>query len=253
MQIDYIAIFLIGFLSSFSHCYGMCGGFVFAYSVKMNKRRPPSSSLRRQMLIPHLLYNGGRIVTYSILGGIFGLLGGSLRYVILDFQSVLLIIAGVFMVFFGLDFGGWLKLITITAIPGYERFRKFIGTLLTRISNTRIFLYGLVLGLIPCGLVYVALAGAASTGSAGGGMITMFVFGLGTVPALFILGISSNYITVRFRRRIFKMTAVFIILFGLITIWKGGMKLAGHEMDHKKGHNMKTVSSERNSNPIVNS
>ncbi len=251
MQIDYVAIFLIGFLGSFSHCYGMCGGFVFAYSVKMNKTGHSSLPIRPRAFLPHLMYNGGRIVTYSILGGIFGLLGGSLRYVILNFQSVLLIMAGLFMVFFGLDFGGWLKIVTISAIPGYERLRKLIGMLLTKISNTRIFLYGLVLGFIPCGLVYVALAGAASTGSAGGGIITMFVFGLGTVPALLILGISSNLITAGFRKRILKMTAVFIILFGLITIWKGGVKLSGHEIDHDN-HNMESRSFIENSDMIEN-
>ena len=228
MEIDLIAIFVLGFLSSFSHCYGMCGGFVMAYSLKVAERK--STGSRLQLIIPHLMYNSGRVLTYTFLGFWFGLLGGSFKHLVHDYQSILFIFAGIFMTLMGLDLLGLFNISTPKSFPGFGRYRQLVGSLLNRANAKNIFLYGLILGFIPCGLVYIAGAKAVSAGNVLGGMATMLAFGLGTIPALFILGLSANLISARLRNKVFKIAAVFVILFGLFTVAKGVMKLAGIPM-----------------------
>ncbi len=238
MAIDYSAVFLIGFLSSFSHCYGMCGGFVVAYAMKTPN--DPSATLIRRFL-PHAMYNGGRILTYTFLGAWLGLLGGSVRMALHDYQSVVFIAAGIVMIIVGLDFSGIFSISTPKFLPGLSRYTSFVGSLLRRVNYRNLFLYGLVLGFIPCGLVYVAGAKAAATGDPLQGMLTMAIFGLGTLPALFILGFTTHLISDSFRRRVFKFAAILVILFGLWTVWKGTMKLTGHMPAHH-GHMAVVVS-----------
>ncbi|NOZ74045.1 MAG: sulfite exporter TauE/SafE family protein [FCB group bacterium] len=232
MAFDFSAIFLIGFLSSFSHCYGMCGGFVLAYSVKSESS--PDSPIWRK-ITPHLLYNGGRILTYTLLGAWFGLLGGSVEYMLKDYQALVFIFAGIVMVVVGIDFSGLFPVSALNNIPGLRRYIAFVSSIVRTINYRNIFLYGFVLGFIPCGLVYVAGAKAAATGDPLMGMVTMAIFGLGTFPALLLLGLSSHLIGDRFRRRVFRITAVLVIVFGVWTIWKGAMKLTGN-MEHKPVH-----------------
>ncbi len=233
MAFDFSAIFLIGFLSSFSHCYGMCGGFVIAYAVKVPEHTKWFSWKR---LIPHLLYNGGRIMTYTFLGAWLGLLGGSVRFALQDYQSVVFILAGIVMILVGLDLSGLVSISSPRFLPGLNRYTTFVGSLIRKINYRNLFLYGLVLGFIPCGLVYVAGAQAAATGNPLEGMIIMAIFGLGTLPALFILGLTANLISDQFRRRVFKVAALVVILFGLWTVWKGAMKLTGHMPQHSRMH-----------------
>ncbi len=247
MEVDLIAIFVLGFLSSFSHCYGMCGGFVMAYSLKVTDGAAPGTS-RLRLLIPHLMYNSGRVLTYTFLGFWFGILGGSFKHVVHDYQSILFIFAGLFMTLMGFDLLGLFNISTPKSFPGFGRYKRLIGSLLKKTTVKNIFLYGLVLGFIPCGLVYIAGAKAIAAGTAWGGMATMLAFGLGTIPALFVLGLSANLITARFRNIVFKVAAVFVILFGLFTITKGVYKLADIPMPWMKagqhqmhqGHTMET-------------
>lgn len=75
MELELFTIFLIGFLGGFSHCIGMCGGFVMTYTIKIQESDVIAAPSRWQTLYPHLLYNSGRVLTYVILGEIFGFLG----------------------------------------------------------------------------------------------------------------------------------------------------------------------------------
>ncbi len=233
MNVDLIAVFVLGFLSSFSHCYGMCGGFVMAYSMRVTEGATPSTN-RLRLMIPHLMYNSGRVLTYTFLGLWFGLLGSSFKMVVIDYQSILFIFAGIFMILMGFDLLGLFNISTPKSFPGFGTYKRLIGSLLHKTTAKNIFLYGLVLGFIPCGLVYIAGARAVAAGSAVGGMATMLAFGLGTIPALFVLGLSANLITVRFRNIVFKIAAVFVILFGLFTVLKGVYKLADIPMPWMK-------------------
>jgi uncharacterized protein len=108
MQIDIYAVFLIGLLGGFSHCIGMCGGFVLTYTLKLSENAVVSKPNTWQQIYPHLLYNSGRVLTYTLLGEIFGILGMTLGSVLAfkSFQGGLMLFAGIIMVIMGLDLAG---------------------------------------------------------------------------------------------------------------------------------------------------
>ncbi len=220
MLIDYPAIFLIGFLGGFGHCIGMCGGFVMAYSIKLNSGRP---SPAKALIAPHLLYNIGRISTYTLLGLLFGLAGEILgiRLGIINYQGALQVIAGLLMVWMGLDFGGWIPPLSANYFPGYNRFKQLAGSLLNRVNRKNVFVLGVILGFIPCGLVYAAGAKAAAAGTVLGGMLTMLIFGLGTIPAMVLAGVGASFLTAKFRQRLFRIATVLVILMGAMTVYRG--------------------------------
>ena len=134
MQIDYAAVFLIGFLGGFSHCIGMCSGFVMTYTLKLRENATRVNASRWRSLTPHLLYNSGRVLTYVILGEIFGLLGTTLGvlFAIRNFQGALQLLAGLFMLIMGLDLAGVIPTLSPDAFPGVNRFKRLIVNLFNR-------------------------------------------------------------------------------------------------------------------------
>jgi len=223
MEFEYIAVFLIGFLGGFSHCIGMCGGFVMTYTLKIRENDPTSTPGRWQKITPHLLYNGGRIVTYTVLGEIFGFLGGTLGviFAIRDLQGILQLGAGLVMILIGLDLSGWLTGLGPDSFPGTRLFKKIVTVLFQSVNRNNIFVLGLILGLIPCGLVYVAGAKAAATQSIIGGGLTMLFFGLGTLPAMIITGLTVDLISDKLRHRLYRLASILVIALAIITILRG--------------------------------
>jgi sulfite exporter TauE/SafE len=100
-------------------------------------------------------------------------------------------------------------------------FKKAVQTMLNRVNRRNVFAVGLVLGFIPCGLVYAAGAKAAATQSLVGGMLTMLVFGLGTFPAMIIIGLASHLISDKLRHRLILIAAILVILLAIMTILRG--------------------------------
>lgn len=223
MTVDLILVFTIGLLGGFSHCIGMCGGFVFTYSVKISEKESAKKLGKWSMVLPHLLYNSGRILTYTFLGEIFGFLGGTIGFVmsVRNFQGGLQLFAGIFMLILGLELGGFLPATSKDYFPGITGFKKLVGNLFNRVNRRNIFGLGLVLGFIPCGLVYVAGAKAAETGSIFGGMLIMLSFGLGTLPAMIITGLASDFLSSRFKSKLYKVSAIIIILMAIMAILRG--------------------------------
>ena len=178
MGLELLAIFLVGFLGGFGHCIGMCGGFVMTYTLKIQETDQTAPS-KWQTIYPHLLYNSGRVLTYVILGEIFGFLGSSLGviFALRDIQGVLQLFAGLVMVIMGFDLAGWIPASGPDTFPGISGFKRLVQSMFNRVNRKNIFILGMVLGFIPCGLVYAAGAKAAATQSILGGMITMLVFG----------------------------------------------------------------------------
>jgi sulfite exporter TauE/SafE len=223
MSVDFIGAFLIGLLGGFSHCIGMCGGFVFTYSVKIAEKESNISKHKWNMLLPHVLYNSGRVLTYTFLGEIFGFLGGTIGFVmsVRNFQGGLQLFAGIFMLVLGLEIGGLLPTTSKDYFPGINGFKKLVGNLFNRVNRRNIFGLGLVLGFIPCGLVYVAGAMAAATESILGGMLTMLFFGLGTFPAMIVTGLASDILSARFKTRLYRISAIIIIIMAILAILRG--------------------------------
>jgi len=217
--IDILSIIGIAFLGSFSHCVGMCGGIIIAYSSTKidDKWEKPKQALA------HILYSMGRILTYTILGAMFGFLGGVAMFNNLA-NGTLLIIAGIFMILTGLSLSGKLKFLTMIehSMSSASWYRKLFRELLQTKSLFSFFVLGMINGLLPCGLVYFFAVTSASTGSAFYGALVMLIFGLSTVPALFSLGFFIGlYKNSSLRNLIIQIASISVIVFGAYTIKKG--------------------------------
>jgi len=200
------------------HCIGMCGGFVAIYSLKN-----PSAA---RSLPYHLLYNLGRITTYSILGGILGYIGSFAAYVgrHRGVPGVVLLVAGVFMILMGLNIAGIIGrrgLFDDTGITERTVFRKALHTILALESVWGTLLLGLLLGFLPCGLLYPVLMHAAASGGLISGMFIMLVFGVGTVPAMLSFGFLISRIQPHMKLFLYRIAAVLIIILGLQSLLRG--------------------------------
>ncbi len=217
--ISIISIITIAFLGSFGHCVGMCGGIVIAYSSTKIK----SDWTKKIQAIAHLLYSFGRVTTYTILGALFGLVGGVVTFDNLT-SGIFLIITGLMMVLVGLSLMGKIKFLTIlehscSKSPLYQNtFKSLLGSQ----SLFSFYLLGMLNGLLPCGFVYVFAITAASTGSALWGAFVMLIFGLSTIPALFSLGFFVGLFKQSNMRDLFiKLASFLVIAFGIYIAYLG--------------------------------
>lgn len=204
---DYLtAAIALGFLGSF-HCVGMCGPIALALPVH---NKPP---LLRNFLI--ILYNLGRITTYTIFGLLAGIIGES--FAMAGLQQGLSIIIGVILL-------ASVFLPFKNSLSGYGfflRIKSALSRLFTKGTQTSLFIVGLLNGLLPCGLVYVGIAGSIATGDALKGGLFMAAFGLGTVPLMFALPLIGSSISVSSRSTIRKATPVFVTIMALLLIIRG--------------------------------
>ena len=212
MSPEILAAFFIGLVGSL-HCIGMCGPIAIALPV------PDSSNL--SFFTGRILYNLGRVVTYSFLGAILGLLGG--RIALAGAQQVASIILGLVIIIAVLlpqkykNYFAQHTLIQKLAQPLKEN----IGILFRKGTFSALFLIGILNGFLPCGLVYVALAGAIASGDAISGAAVMILFGLGTVPAMFAATFFGKFINIGIRTKIRKAVPVLALFLGIIFILRG--------------------------------
>lgn len=218
----YLLMFASGFFGGFGHCLGMCGPIVASYCVVMEDKR----------FLPHFLYNYGRMTTYIFLGGVLGFSGAFLGTIesIQFLQKSVMIIAGVVIIFMGLGLAGWLPFLKILQpADGGGRFSLFFSGWVKSVFSGKLPLgafypMGIVLGFIPCGLVYTALITTARAGMEADneiagmlqGLLLMLLFGLGTLPALLLFGRLVNVIGVGIREKLYKLSAVFMICMGVL-------------------------------------
>jgi len=197
----------------------MCGGFVVAYTAA--KVDPAKGKLWGGAA--HLAYNMGRILSYVLIGALFGYLG-SIFLISPTLQGILYLTIGIFMVLMGLSlFGNFPFLTTIEAsFAHFGLFQKAFGRLLRSKSLWSFFFLGMLNGFLPCGLVYFFAASAAATGSPLWGAVVMLLFGLSTVPVMFGLGTVAGFLkSSSFRLLMLKFAAVVIVLYGLYLAYKG--------------------------------
>ena len=218
-NIDLILIISTAFLGSFGHCIGMCGGIVVAYSS--SKIDQKSSQLKQT--ISHLSYNFGRVATYTMLGGMVGLLGQVVAFTPTT-KGILFLLTGLFMLLAGLSLLGKLKFLNSAefSFSKYAWYQKSFKFLLSNKSYGSFFLLGMLNGIIPCGLVYSFAIMAAATASPLWGAVVMATFGLATIPALFFLGSVTKFLQKGSLRGIMmKWAAFLVVLYGLFTMYKG--------------------------------
>lgn len=200
------------------HCIGMCGGFVALYSLR-RPERPASLSL-------HALYNLGRITTYALIGGLLGAVG-SFTYSLAKYKTVpgaVLLLAGMIMILMGLNMAGILGrrgLFETEAISEMQLFRRSLHATLTIESEWGVYLFGVLLGFLPCGLLYPIFIQAAVSGAFSAGFAMMIVFGIGTVPAMMTFGWAVAWFTPYLRLLLYRIAAGLIMLIGLRTVLRG--------------------------------
>lgn len=211
---DLLAIFLVGLLGS-AHCVGMCGGFVVAIAQV-------NGSSARRLQLHQTVYYLGKTLTYAVLGALAGAFGAAVGALLSGAQQLLSIGLGVFLVLVGLGLVGMLR--RFAGPVGLARLpilTNAIGRMLRRRSRGATFSLGLLNGLLPCGLVYAMMAMAAATGRPAMGALTMAVFGLSTIPALYLVAITSFLLRPAWRARLQMVSGVLVIAIGLLTIVRG--------------------------------
>ncbi|MDE6886746.1 MAG: sulfite exporter TauE/SafE family protein [Helicobacteraceae bacterium] len=214
---NYISIFIIALSTSFSHCLGMCGGIVVAYSQISLK------GMIFSKILGHFLYGFGRITTYVTIGIIFAYLGKSFA-INNSTEGGIFIIVGLIMVLFALAFLFMPKMLQFLEpnIGNFRIFKSFFNFILRKKSLFSLYILGILNGAIPCGFVYFFAMNAAISGSILNGALSMLVFGVATLIPLILLGMFNTLLNLTKYRRIFtKISGIFIFLFGIYTIIRG--------------------------------
>lgn len=206
-----IAALSLGFLGSF-HCVGMCGPIALVIPVKRTSAY--------SVFTGALVYNGGRIFTYGIMGFLFGLLGQG--FVFAGWQNILSVSLGLLiLLLIAMPRLTILKLHIAPLMSLLEKLKSAIRKLFGVHTLGSLFLIGLLNGLLPCGLVYLGIAGSIATGDAYKGALFMVVFGLGTVPAMLVITLIRDFIGIRFREKIRKAVPLFAVAMALLLILRG--------------------------------
>ncbi len=218
METGYIMAFMTGIIGGFGHCIGMCGPLVASYTMTGSRQFPSPVS----RMIPHVLYNTGRITTYMLIGGLMGLSGSFINIAgrLAHAQNAVAILAGIMMILMGLSIMGmigtasWLEKHNVSVI-------RIAAGITASASPFRFYPLGLTLGLLPCGLSYTIFIAAAATGSLLSGMATALLFGIGTLPALLIFGALISALGASLRGRIYRAGGALIMLMGIYYLYRG--------------------------------
>jgi sulfite exporter TauE/SafE len=208
----YLGAFMAG-LAGGVHCVGMCGGFA-------------SMTAARGGVTATALYSLGRITTYATLGALAGLLGGALS----GFGLVGAVISAVLLIWFAGRLAGWIPPMKV----GTDIAHRLLGPLMRRTGPAAPWLFGAATALVPCGLVYAALALPIVSSSPASGAIAMALFGLGTVPLLSGFALGAGRL-VRNDIRLKRVLAVAMLALGLMTLAKR-VPLTESEPDCCAGH-----------------
>ena len=217
----YGMLFIIGLITSV-HCVAMCGGINLSQCIPKSGQEELSQG-RLAAFRPAFLYNLGRVISYTAVGFLAGGLGAAVTFSN-TFQGVLKLAAGIFMVIMGINMLGifpWLRRLN-------PRMPKFIAVKIQKEkskSNSPFFV-GLLNGLMPCGPLQAMQIYALSTGNPFSGALSMFLFSLGTVPLMFILGALSTVLSKKFTNRVMTAGAVLVVVLGL-SMFTQGVSLAG--------------------------
>ncbi|MCR2123766.1 sulfite exporter TauE/SafE family protein [Campylobacter upsaliensis] len=211
---EIISIISIAFLSSFSHCYAMCGGFNLAFLKISSKAKNP--------FLLNLSYHLSRIFAYVLLGILCGIFGSLLAFNV-KIQSFSFFVLGIFMNILGLVL--FFKGQILNFLERNILWELFFSKLAKKALYFKGFKGALILGFcngfVPCGLVYFFLASALSQSSLIDSTLIMLIFGLSTLPALLFFTYVSNYIKERFNRLFSALSSILIVGYGIYLAFMG--------------------------------
>ena len=218
LGVGYSALFLIGLLTSI-HCVAMCGGINLSQCVP---NAGVKSDKKMANLRPGILYNTGRVISYTIVGGIVGGVGSVISFSGTA-KGIVAVLAGVFMVIMGLNM--------LNLFPWLRKFNPRMPKIFVRKindqkkSNSPLYV-GLLNGLMPCGPLQAMQLYALSTGDPVQGALSMLAFSLGTVPLMFGLGAISSFLSKKFTSKMMTASAVLVLILGVF-MFSNGMSLSG--------------------------
>lgn len=195
------------------HCVGMCGPIALAL--------PYSGSTRWSMVWSVLNYNLGRVLTYTLLGLIIGLLGQGLIFAgVQSYFSLALGVLFLIAALFSINLEG-----RLLRIGWMRNFNTWVKTQLSRVLGkggpANLFYIGLLNGLLPCGLVYMAIAGAVTSSNLWQSSLYMALFGMGTIPLMLLTALSGQFVSLSWRRRLRKLMPVLLAAFAVLFIMRG--------------------------------
>ncbi|GHU65722.1 heavy metal-associated domain-containing protein [Spirochaetia bacterium] len=222
----YGMLFVIGLITSV-HCIAMCGGINLSQCIP-TATIAPQEGKRWKVLFPSVLYNAGRVISYTTVGIIVGALG-SVIAVSGRFQGIVQLAAGIFMVIMGINMLGIFQGSAGTIL---RRFNLSMPKIFARkideqkAGNKNPLIIGLLNGLMPCGPLQAMQLYALSTGSPIAGGISMFLFSMGTVPLMFGIGALGSALSKKFTHRVMKVGAILITVMGM-TMFTYGWGLSG--------------------------
>lgn len=215
---SYFVAFLMGLISSL-HCIGMCGSIIGTLTLSLS----PDIRNKKALLLPFVFnYNLGRITSYTIAGALAGIIQSLAVMHLSEIHGhrLLQILSAIIMASAGLYIAGWFPRFAYIEKIGVYFWKKIepFGRKLIPVKNrSQAFLFGMVWGWLPCGLVYAALAVAATAGDVTKSALTMLAFGLGTLPAVMGVGIMTGILTRLSRMQRFKQAVgLFMIALALL-------------------------------------
>lgn len=202
--------FLVGLLGSL-HCIAMCGPIALVVGGQ-GTNNPITKAL---------IYNSGRVVTYTIIGGIMGAIGSLIS--IAGWQQWLSVGAGVLIIIYVIFDRSSSSLILNSRLYRnfLQRLKDGFGRLAGSRSPFHTLIIGILNGFLPCGLVYVALVGSLGSGSLSGGALYMALFGLGTIPLMILPVLAGRFMSTRVRQRLSALIPVFLVIVGILFILRG--------------------------------
>lgn len=205
--VSLIALFAVGFFTSV-HCIAMCGGINLSQSVSSTE---DTSRFRRPFL-----YNLGRVISYTVIGGIVGGIG-SVLFISQTAKGIIMLAAAAFMILMGLSMLGWLPWWLVPRLP------KGLSKQANKAKKGKgPFIVGLLNGLLPCGPLQAMQLYALSTGSVITGAFSMLLFSLGTVPLMLGAGLVFSMLKGKFTRGITRVSAVLVVLIAVVMIFNAG-------------------------------
>lgn len=229
-KMSYGMLFIVGLLTSV-HCIAMCGGINLSQCIPVadddNGKTP-----KNKIILPSLLYNTGRIISYSVIGFLLGgmgmlLTGGGGMGIPLLLQGILKIIAGLFMVIMGINMLGWIPLLRKLQIRFPQRLADKINK--KRRRENRPFFVGLLNGLMPCGPMQSMQIIALGSGNPVSGAAAMLMFSLGTVPLMLGFGSMVSALGKKYTKIVMRVGSVLVVVLGLAMLSQG-VNLSGINM-----------------------
>ncbi|WP_229203979.1 sulfite exporter TauE/SafE family protein [Campylobacter anatolicus] len=212
-----LTIISVAFLSSISHCVGMCGGFLSLQSLFLKDKKATSAATLS------FFYHIFRILAYILIGAVCGAFGGIIA-LSSNSRAVLFFIVGIVLIVIGVAL--WIRGELLKFIEN-DKFSKFITSLALKISKKSSILNFLALGFLngflPCGVVYYFAAMAITSQSALLGASIMAVFGLSTLPIMIIFLTLFKFIGDKFKQIMFKISLIIIIANGIYLAFLGYM------------------------------